>query len=47
MHIIDSHFHWRPRSLLDVAPTILEGMGFTPSPELRGRSFLDPVTLSG
>jgi predicted AlkP superfamily phosphohydrolase/phosphomutase len=32
-------------SLLDVAPTILEGMGRVPSPELSGRSFLDRLGL--
>ncbi|HYA58185.1 MAG TPA: alkaline phosphatase family protein [Thermoplasmata archaeon] len=34
----------RARSLLDVAPTVLEGMGFAPSAELRGQSFLGQLT---
>ena len=34
-----------PLSLLDVAPTILEGMGIHPPDELHGRSFLDRLGL--
>jgi len=33
-------------SLLDVAPTILEGMGLCPPTELSGRSFVTDLGLS-
>ncbi len=35
-----------PLSLLDLAPTILEGMGHTPSAEMSGRSFVDRLGLA-
>ena len=34
-----------PQSLLDLAPTILEGMGLTPSPGMAGHSFVDRLGL--